>query len=203
MMNLDASIAAQIVAKHDKDTGSEYCEYASNYGEPGYSDPTGGILLANWNNVPDHVQHGLERRGFELEWSDEWSVHYETANGPAAYRTQPDSYGWTPSLIFLDDGSPFSRNEAQADPDDYLEILLDNPNRADTFGIDWALHGFESIQDGESGFHPGQTDKPETMLAAAQAMPNGADFDYIFQIRDNGQFDIKFRLLRRSNTWEL
>lgn len=49
------------------------------YGEPGYSDSDApsGILFADWNDCPSWLKEGLERRGFALEWSDEWIISYE------------------------------------------------------------------------------------------------------------------------------
>ena len=67
-MSITVTQAIEIVQRR----GDESADYATTYGEPGYSDPEAGILFANWNNVPKYIQNGLTRRGFKLEWSDEW-----------------------------------------------------------------------------------------------------------------------------------
>lgn len=84
---------------------------------------------------------------------------------------------------------------------DILDDCLNNPhkavnNRQLREGLDVA--GFtlcnESVY--ESGWHPGQTDNPEKILAAAELQWPGHDF--IFEIAGAGQFDISFNLWRRE-----
>lgn len=76
-------------------------EYASTYGEPGYSTTKCGILLANWNDIPKEIAEELEKQ-CELEWSDEWIIDYDNSR---VYRTQPDCYWWQPSFKLFEDGS--------------------------------------------------------------------------------------------------
>lgn len=80
-------------------------EYAETYGEPGYTLANGGkgILLHDWNNVPEETQKLLEAEGFELEWCDEWTVDYDTSPSKA-YRTEPDCFDWQPSFRLTEDG---------------------------------------------------------------------------------------------------
>lgn len=76
------------------------CEYADEYGEPGYSTEK-GILLCNWNDIPKSLQTRLEAQGYALEWSDEWYV--DTDNSPCkAWRTTGDSMGWEPRIRAMD-----------------------------------------------------------------------------------------------------
>ena len=76
-------------------------EWLADYAEPGYSLSEGqeGILLANWNEVPNRIQEGLEPHA-ELVWSDEWAACCECGR---AVRTSPDSYQWTPSFTLHND----------------------------------------------------------------------------------------------------
>jgi len=111
-----------------RDRVSRLCEYAmrenvlpdlreyARYCEPGYDDPEGLILSADWNdrdsydaatrtrvvtdNRPRRIGDLLERLGCELEWCDEWTA-CEECNG--AIRTQPDSMSWTPSYVWEDE----------------------------------------------------------------------------------------------------
>ena len=39
-------------------------EWANEYGEPGYSSPERGIILANWNDVSGEMQDELESAGY-------------------------------------------------------------------------------------------------------------------------------------------
>src|SRR5207244_4863009 len=171
-------------------------DWCSTYGEPGYSDPERGIIFANWNHVSRPVQDWLEHHGYALEWSDEWIISHETST---AYRSSPDSHGWRPSYFMTEDGDIIGADEVRNgdEIDTYVAYLLDDANRADTFGIDWTEHGFRKLNDQayESGFHPGQTDDPRKLLKAAQAEhPN---HEFLFSIDGSGQFDIDFSLWAR------
>lgn len=178
-MHLSFDTISALLERH----GRYLDDCASTYGEPGYSDPQAGILFANWNDVPRHIINGLERRGFELEWSDEWCTD---SNG-RAYRTSPDSYGWRPSYVYLD-GEILGRDEARADPSWYVEeYLLNDPDRADTFDINLAALGFTMREQCEHGWHPGQTDDPKKIYAELEEK-----FDVVFQLDSSGQFDIHF-----------
>jgi len=172
----------------------EQADWCESYGEPGYSDPKNGIIFANWNNVPEHIQRGLERRGFELEWSDEWIIDYDANK---AYRSSPDSYGWTPSYFIKDSGKIVGK--ADYDLQDLADYLMNDPSRADTFDADFSDLGFEKGSDDfESGFHPGQTDKPEKIFADLHAK----GYDVVFQIDRVGQFDMRFNVWTRSHESE-
>ena len=81
----------------------ENLEWSSEYAEPGYSNPTKGILLANWNVFSQKVVKMLEDYGYAIEWEDEWCRCSECG---AAFRTQPDSWGWKPSYK-MGDGEIF------------------------------------------------------------------------------------------------
>lgn len=174
--------------------GHAELDYCMAYGESGYTDPESGILLANWNNVPKHVANALERRGFELEWSDEWVIDYNS-NPSKAYRSQPDSYGWTPAFVLNDwsNGEIIPHDQIREDAslrEDYIEnMLLNDASHCDVAGLDLTQDGFSKWEeDFETGFHPGQTDNPHKVLARIQeARP---DVDVVFQLDGTGQFDI-------------
>lgn len=89
-------------------------ESAFEYAEPGYSDPLGIIVFANWNydNGNEFVgswidpkelefdaeelldsQKVLESLGCEIEWSDEWAICFDCGK---AVRTQPNCWDWSP-----------------------------------------------------------------------------------------------------------
>lgn len=67
--------------------------YATGYAEPGYTDPKRGILFADWNVFPRGLDTLLERAGYAIGWSDEWSV----CECGKACRTSPDGHDWKPS----------------------------------------------------------------------------------------------------------
>lgn len=75
--------------------------FAPKYAEPGYDDPIKGILFADWNVFARGVDRILERAGYAIEWSDEWTTCGDCGN---AVRTQPDSWIWKPSYVISENG---------------------------------------------------------------------------------------------------
>jgi hypothetical protein len=156
----------------------EEVEFCATYGEPGYTTPKNGILLANWNDVSAEFRHHLEHDGYELEWSDEWMV----ANNGKAYRTQPDCHHWESSIMYS--------NGDYLTPDDDIEDWLEAckagkaplPSRFKKEQIEAA--GYTCIAEGlELGFFPGQDDNPYLLL---QKYP-----DAVFHKTEQSQFYIK------------
>src|SRR5947209_8288213 len=94
----------------------KYADYAHAYAEPGYDDPEGGVIFANWNDVPAKAQRALEHFGCALEWSDEWSTCSECGR---AVRTQPDCWPWHPSYVIFGGCELLCRECAITDPDEF------------------------------------------------------------------------------------
>lgn len=170
-------------------TESHNAEWAECYGEPGYGQPEKGVILADWNNIPKGLADWLEKCGYKLEWSDEWAIVYSGAQSKA-YRTQPDSYSWEPSLILSDDGEYIS-------PDDGADCAIDECAMSDqahpcrllphwVTENDLIEAGFVRVAEHqESGHHPGQTDEPAP-IAKAQ-FDNGAS-RVVFKRIESSQF---------------
>jgi hypothetical protein len=198
--------AAQAVATGRAASRLEEISFCSSYAEPGYQDPTAGLIVfGNWNpvcgfDVPREVQkrdvvvrlaRALERAGAELEWSDEWTTC--TCCG-GALRTSPDCYSWVKSYWSLPDGCGDVCKECveKHELDNYIEWLEGSPRHADTFGIDFAAHGYFKAQDDfENGFHRGQDADPEVIAESLRA--KGIE-RFLFAIDGKGQFDINFSL---------
>lgn len=169
--------------------------FAKEYAEPGYDDPKRGILFANWNYFPSGIYSILERYGYEIEWPDEWTT---CDNCSRAVRTQPTSYSWQPSQVWVESEYETLCVDCLAeDPEPYLRSLENDPRRAlNIEGIDPADYGYELIGDDyENGFHPGQNDDPKQITREARA--NGITEPLLFQIDSVGQFDVSFRLWKR------
>lgn len=169
-----------------KEYEADYIEYASDYSEPGYSKPKQGILFGNWNGYPTRLTDILEKLGYEIEWSDEWSTCSDCGN---AVRTGPDSYSWTQSFVIYNDCELICHNCVKRNLDEYEEYLLNNSKHADTLDINWIERGFTLFNPDhyESGLHAYQTDKPEEII---KRLP--ADHDYLFAIAGKGQFAVSF-----------
>src|SRR5262245_46685287 len=75
--------------------------YASDYAiGQGYDKPKHGIVWANWNVFPTELSDILERMGFAVEWSDEWTTCDDCGK---ALRMQPTGYDWQPAYTTPDE----------------------------------------------------------------------------------------------------
>ncbi len=74
--------------------------FAPGYAERGYDVPTKGVLFADWNKFPRDFDKVLERAGYAVEWSDEWS---QCDDCQRAFRTSADSYCWTPEGVYIEE----------------------------------------------------------------------------------------------------
>ena len=167
-------------------TSAGYLDYVGAYGEPGYSAKR-GIFFANWNIVPKAICQLLEREGFDYEWSDEWYVDHENDK---AYRTQPDSHGWTTSITITEDGEILTPDAIDRDPDAFIKHLVNAPRRCMTpnLRINLAAHGFMLAEtDKETGLL-GLDDDPVTTLSTILAAE--PDAEVIFEATGVGQFDV-------------
>lgn len=68
--------------------------------------PRHGVLMANWNHLPRNLDKLLEKAGYAVEWSDEWTICDDCGK---ALRTSPDSYFWEPAYTMDDSGSCLCR----------------------------------------------------------------------------------------------
>ncbi len=159
-----------------------YEDYANN-------DTCGekGILSGDWNNVSRKVQNLLERAGYTLDWCD---AVCSCGGCGKAIQTQPSHYGWKPEYV-VRDGDTLCESCVEDDPENMLEELRGNPNKALTLdSIDLNDHGYTRLErEFEHGWHPGQDDSPKAIAASLQA--RGIE-DFIFSLDDVGQFDVRF-----------
>lgn len=185
--------------------------------EPGYGDDETLWVLGNWNpkrfpmgndppltnaeNIGPRLFDALEKYAdAECHWLDEW---YRCDCGKI-FRSTADSYSWRMYGIVTEDGMVLCADCLEWDDIeiDYVNV----PMRALTFDIDLSEHGFTLfVESGdargykqgtyESGFHPGQNDKPEDVLARAHS--EGWQ-EGVFTIPSVGQFDLEFQLWVRN-----
>ena len=174
-------------------------EWAEGYAEPGYDAPKHGVLFANWNRYPSRLTDILERAGYAIEWSDEWSTCEDCEK---AVRTSPDSYSWSPACALIAECSIVCRNCLADNPTAYLEELNGNEHSCLTNAlaqhIDVTEHGYEKYNPDsfESGLHRGQNDNPREIAKALRAK---GITDFIFVQDEQSQFYIKFSVyVRRS-----
>lgn len=170
-------------------------QWCDNYGERGYSHSSKGLLFSNWNQVPKHVQSGLGKH-YELLWSDEWYIDY---NRSKAYRTSPDSYSWTPSVVFWE-CEPLTIDDAKDCPKSYLELLHNDADRVDCFNIlnksSAQKLGYSLVQDDfESGWH-NRNDEPRKILN--ELLERNPDGIYVFAGLSNEQFRSNFSIYKKD-----
>ena len=168
-------------------------QWAPDYAEPGYAAGEDGVYFANWNprsfspredTVLSRLGACLERDHVDMEWSDEWSTCGECGR---AVRTSADSYSWVPYFKILNECELVCADCILEDPGDYEAYLVNDPDRADTFGVNWAERGWRKVKDCETGWHPGQTDDPADIFERASRL-----WDVIFVIDAVGQFDTRW-----------
>ena len=164
-------------------------EMCSEYGEPGYDlDGKKGILLGNWNYLDKtpRIKAKLEEH-YQLEWSDEWLVDY---SNDKCYRTQADSYNWLPSYIWTEETDLFTIDDLEKEGSiEFLieDYLINDPTKADIFGIDFSKHGFElKSEEYQSGWYH-RNDDPKEIYDRLKD-----NYDVIFQIGDLGPFHTDF-----------
>ena len=79
----------------------ENMTYAPGYAEPYRDDPIPkAVLLANWNNLPENFDRTLEKAGYAVEWSDEWTTCEDCQR---AIRTEPDSHWYKPHYQIIEE----------------------------------------------------------------------------------------------------
>lgn len=186
------------------DVNNLECSYADEYGEPGYGRITEdykGVLLCNWNHIPKKLANRLKAQGYELEWSDEWTIDYEARDDEGkptskAYRTKPDCHSWESSVRYTASGCEIFPDD---DPQEWIDDALNDDDRPLPSWFDESeleLRGFVAIDadDKEVGLHPGQDESPDR-AGVPQLREQG--FDVILQITDRGQFDVHYKIWTR------
>jgi hypothetical protein len=136
-----------------------------------------------------------ERKGIQLRFEDE----IITDEQGRAHEINPGYHGQIATYRVIE-SSVWAQDEAQENPDSYLDALLEQDGHAsDRWLTEEQLteRGFIRFDyDAESGFHRGQTDTPESVIDRLKLnRPTAKDF--LFIIDDVGQFDCHFHLWYR------
>lgn len=172
---------------------------SSKWTRVGADDPTAPGDRRNYLHGLEHhyprVFAALEEQGWQLEWSDEWWIDFETGK---AWRTTEDSYSWQPSIVWDDDACDYLTPDH--DVETWIDWAADDahrciPSRVWSSG-DLSAAGFtqwepENPQQYESGWHPGQTDNPEEITREIRREVGDAR-RVVFLLDSTGQFDIRF-----------
>lgn len=179
--------------------------------EPGYGDDNTVLVAGDWNSKrrynepptwasehPIRLGNALESVGAELIWLDEWT---QCSNCYRAVRTEPNSYTWTPSYIWVDNYEIVCAECVCEDVESYLEEFINNPKNAFPFDVSFSELGFETWEPHnphvfETGWYPGQDDKPEDVLEVIHRF--FPDAEVVFSTDSVGQFDMRWSAYFRN-----
>jgi len=165
--------------------------WSSDYAERGYTAGVRGVLLANWNYFPRDIGDTLERAGFDIQWSDQWTTCGDCGK---LVRTSGDCYSWQPYYVI--------ENECElvcldcVDWESYLESIEDNADAACMRACDPAKYGYRLVSEPreyQNGMHAGMTDNPTRIL---ETLHTAGHKRIVFRIPETSQFYIEFE------TWE-
>jgi len=181
--------------------------------EPGYGGSETVWVTGNWNAVTDYssgervvtddrysrLATALERIGVETHWLDEWT---ECNGCQQLVRTQPDSYSWQPSHVWVSD-ELLCRECATGDYlDETLAEFIGDEGRALSASLvspaELESAGFVrfNIPPAENGWHPGQDARPADIVAEFER-EHGTDADWLFYLDEASQFYVTFTLFYR------
>lgn len=206
-----ACLLIRTVTGEDWGDGYVVTDVATGYAEPGYGNDESVVVFGNWNpkrflrgddapltkseNVGPRLAEALENIGAEIEWLDEWTRCNECYR---AMRISADSYSWTLYGAFWDSGyvcADCLKKNLEAFIDD--EGFINNADKCLMPVLKDALTGLGYVQweEGnphyyESGWHPGQDDKPADVLASIKE--HNDKLDVVFVLLGSGQFDIRW-----------
>lgn len=211
-MEMSTNLIGGILSRYAED-GQHYFEWVPEYGEPGYgTERTTMVVIGDyWCRCPKiEGLHSLENHhprvwaaltaaGLEFEWHDEWYLDNEAGK---AWRIEPDSYGWQPSVIWNEDFGDFLTPDH--DIETWTEAMANNPRSVlpsvvwsadDLAGAGWTKFNLDTY---ESGWHSGQNADPAAIMTEVQeAHPES---DVVFLLDYTGQFDIGFSAWHRAQS---
>lgn len=175
-------------------------DFGEDYAERGYTkEADGPIVLGDWNNKtvydpetqehtvvddgPERLADVLARCGYTLEWLDEW---YVCVDCNKLFRGVGDSYQWVMyGYLFVEGCEPVCGECVERDPQPYIDEIADDPHRCNTIlGENAFLElGYEQYNGRyENGWHPGQDDNPQGIVAD---LPETVE-SYVFDVVNNG-----------------
>jgi len=153
-------------------------------------------MMSYITDLPNTYRHGdILEQAFKLRFSDE----YNSCSGCGKLiKTTPSYYGDLPNYLYTD--CELLCSDCYSD-NDLIELKLNNADTAlnpRQLKNSLESHGFILYRDNlESGYHPGQTDNPQTISKQLESEHPSAD--WLFCIDGAGQFDIRFSAWYRES----
>lgn len=195
---MDLSLDTILTVVERKTRSGDIAHY-QGYSEPGYylDDDKDGILLSDWNGVPERILLWLEKR-FDLHWDDEWTYCDECHK---IVKTSPSSYFWKQSYIWANDDCIICKEcvlSSEEEQENYIKTLINDPKKVELLDLDLESMGFEKLNDHsfENGLHRGMDDDPQKILdKLLKQYPNG---EFVFCNFKTSQFYITFDIYGRN-----
>lgn len=216
MARLDAAMRlVKAVTGDEHGDGMTVTDIGVGIAEPGYGDSDTVWVLGNFNDksvyrdgkwtvtdtAPRRLFDALERIGVSAEWLDEW---YRCDGCQSIVRSHPDSYSWQPSFAWIGDDI-YCVDCATGDYlDETLETYIGDAGRAISASLisssELEANGWQryNIPPAENGWHPGQTDTPDAIVADFERV-HGTGSEWLFYIDEQSQFYTRFTLFYRSD----
>jgi hypothetical protein len=155
------------------------------YGEPGYENTGKPILLLS-EAIENGVWDELEK-DYELEYTDEW-----LEDEGKCYRTQPDSWEWTPSWVHTNDHEIITIDTVEDNMEEYLKYLINHHKHTNILKIDLETQGFTLLDKVYCNHWSGDNDDPYEILKNSKYDEN------IFEVTYIGQWECRFKLWVRN-----
>lgn len=146
------------------------------------------LVMESWEEH-DKMEQFL---GMDLETALDYNCgfcdEYTTCSGcGCVIRTYPDSYNWTADFAVQNDGIYC---EDCYDHDEYIQDLVNNPNKANTLINEDELleRGFEKLENDYAAGWYGQYDDPKVIYSKLSEKYD----EILFMITSQGQFETSF-----------
>ena len=152
------------------------------------------------------LERAAESQGIELVHYDEYTVDDD---GVKAWRTEPDSYFWTPSCVYDDHGNFLT-------PDDDIDLWIDWAKNDCNRCLSSSMVKLEELEElgftfhpdeddvNESGFHQGMDVDPRKTYLELRGTPERPgpfpQSDIIFWLKETSQFYSTWQVLVRPDT---
>jgi hypothetical protein len=187
-------------------TGEEYGDHeiVMDVGVGTEDDEKKVWVTGNWNGtMGKRLFKALDRIGVEAEWYDQVDP---CSDCQKLMQSHPTHYGWQAKYLRDPEGQIVCFDCIDLDDDSFLEEMeyIDNHDKCipDVLARhlpEWGWQPYNGTY--ENGWHPGQTDRPDKILAGIQDKhPN---LSVVFRLDETSQFYISFTAWTKDRSEEI
>jgi hypothetical protein len=161
-------------------------------------------VTGNWNGTMGRrLFTALDRIGVDAHWYDQYDPCSDCLK---LMETSANSYMWQPSYLRDNEGQIVCFDCIDVDDDSVLEEFnyIDNadkciPDQLAKHLPEWGWESYNGTY--ENGWHPGQTDKPEKILARIEK--DHPNLSVVFRLDETSQFYISFTAWTKDRSEEI